>query len=80
MHCAFLEIRIAGWEGKPSQAADLADAFHNLPVFLRSDAFDWDVQRMFFEAYCRRYRPPDRRYNFVLLLDQIRDGTYRRKA
>jgi hypothetical protein len=28
---ALLEIRLHGWEGRAEQAADLAEAFHNLP-------------------------------------------------
>src|SRR5215510_8245439 len=34
LHFALLEIRMLGWNGKASQAADLADAFHNLPSYL----------------------------------------------
>jgi len=32
---ALLEIRKLGNEGKAEQAADVADAFHNLPAYLR---------------------------------------------
>jgi hypothetical protein len=28
---AFVDIRALGWSGRAEQAADLADAFHNLP-------------------------------------------------
>lgn len=34
MYAAFVEMRMLGWEGKSEQAADLADAFHNLPKWL----------------------------------------------
>ena len=32
MYWAFLEIRLLGSGGKAQQAADLADAFHNVPT------------------------------------------------
>jgi hypothetical protein len=75
MYLAFLEIRILGWQGQSAQAADLADAFHNLPVLLFSDDFDWDTQRMFFEAYCAKYQGAAHRYDYVALLDRVREGT-----
>ncbi len=37
LHDALVVIRILGWQGKGQQAGDLADAFHNLPVYLGSE-------------------------------------------
>jgi hypothetical protein len=31
LHHSLIEMRMLGWAGKSAQAADLADAFHNLP-------------------------------------------------
>jgi hypothetical protein len=31
LHHALIEMRVLGWAGKSGQAADLADAFHELP-------------------------------------------------
>ena len=30
IHLAFVEMRALGWSGQAQQAADLADAFHNI--------------------------------------------------
>ena len=57
MHHAFVEIRSLGWEGKAAQAADLADAFHNLP----KEMYGWGGWskpkfRGMLEAYHQKYR------------------------
>jgi hypothetical protein len=53
---AFVEIRLLGWEGKAQQAADLADAFHNVP----REMYGWGLwkRRTFrggLEDYQRKY-------------------------
>lgn len=70
---AFLEIRILGRRGKAQQAADLADAFHNLPLEMFSDDFDWDFFRnSYLEAYQQKYpRPQYGIINYTLILDRI---------
>jgi hypothetical protein len=40
VHEALLRIRILGWHGRSQEAADLADAFHNVPAMLWADSFD----------------------------------------
>jgi len=71
---ALLEIRGLGSEGKAQQAADLADAFHNLPVYLWSDEFSLSIFREFLEGYQRLY--PERGcFDYVKMLDEIaREG------
>jgi hypothetical protein len=52
---ALVEIRILNWQNNSEQAADLADAFHNLPYYLHSDIFDWDICRRFLVNYEVKY-------------------------
>ena len=59
MYLAFLEIRTLGWEGKAQQAADLADAFHNLPMLFESGRFSLEQFRRSLEVYQTKY--PERR-------------------
>lgn len=59
-----------GWEGKAEQAADIADAFHNLPIYLWSDQFSLSFFRKFLEAYQQKYQEVEC-YNYVEMLDEI---------
>ena len=72
LYLALLELRILGWEGKAEQVAQLADAFHNLPLHLYSPDFDWEAQRRLLAGYCERYGPGERRFNYVAAFDRIR--------
>ena len=67
---ALLEIRALGCEGKAEQAADVADAFHNLPIYLWSDQFSLSLFRRFLEEYQRKYQE-DGCYNYVKMLDEM---------
>lgn len=71
MSCAFLEIRIFGRDGNAERAADLADAFQNLPNLLFSDEFDWDFFR---NSYLKNYQDAHSTssYDYVAMLDKIR--------
>lgn len=72
LHCALLEIRVLGWENKAQQAADLADAFHNLPTFMYSSEFDWSVFRYFIQTYQTKYpRPEGSHLDYVTNLSEI---------
>ena len=53
---ALLEIRALCWEGKSEQAADVANAFHNLPIYLWSDQFSLSLFRRFLEEYQQKYQ------------------------
>lgn len=71
MHYAFIELRLLGWAGKSQQAADLADAFHNLPADLWKESFSLEFFRdSFLEAYQRKYRE-GRVRDYVAMLDEI---------
>ena len=69
---ALLKIRVLGWSGKSEQAADLADAFHNLPVMLWSEDFSLDYFRKYLESYQQKY-PDDKGTDYLKLVDQIID-------
>lgn len=74
---AFLELRKLGWQGKAEQAADLADAFHNLPVEMFSDNFDWDLFRNAYLApYQEKYpRSANSFYDYISRFDEIKNTT-----
>jgi hypothetical protein len=68
---AFLEIRILGWAGKANQAADLADAFHNLPKDMWTENFSLeDYRDTFLKAYQEKY-PDQSNRNYVAMINQI---------
>jgi hypothetical protein len=68
MHHAFLELRVLGWRGQAEQAADLADAFHNLPVVMFSRDFNWSWFKQSLEAYQNRYQT---HLDYVAMLENI---------
>src|SRR5688500_7872813 len=55
LRVALLEIRGLGWQGKAQQAADLADAFHNLPTLMNTDEFSLTEFGTYLKTYQRRY-------------------------
>ena len=59
-----------GNEGKAEQAADVADAFHNLPIYLWSEQFSLNVFRGFLEEYQQKYQEAGC-YNYLKMLDEI---------
>jgi hypothetical protein len=67
LHHVFLDIRILGWDGKGEQAADLADAIHNLPLILGGDRWDIDWFRGEFQRHQSRFRSRD----YVAMLDRV---------
>jgi len=56
MHSAFLEIRALGWASKSEQAAELADAFHNLPTDMWKEHFSLEFLRDAFLQGCGKSR------------------------
>ena len=75
LYRALLEMRILGWEGKANQSADLADAFHNLPLQIYSPNFSWDILRTFLESYQTRYpRTSDSGFDYLFFLEKIESG------
>ncbi|MBI4854477.1 MAG: hypothetical protein HY819_21985 [Acidobacteria bacterium] len=70
MHSAFLEIRHLGWQGKAQQSADLADAFHNLPLFLDRDDFSFEFFAYFLKVYYKKYPDPNI-FNYLSMLENV---------
>lgn len=68
---AFIEIRSLGWGGKAEQAADLADAFHNLPTGMYAPDFDWAFFRHFLQYYQKKYPPSGSYLDYVAMLEAI---------
>jgi hypothetical protein len=71
LHHALVEIRMLAGGGHGEQAADLADAFHNLPLEIGRNSFS---VAFFREAYVVPYyrKWPDRRlFDYIALLDEI---------
>lgn len=73
MHYAFVEMRLLGWGGKAEQAADLADAFDNLPKDIWSEEFSLQFFRdAFLKAYQQKYT--ERRVrDYVAMVNEIID-------
>ena len=70
---AFVQLRILGWQGKAAQAADLADAFHNLPQEMYGHGrFNWQITRGMMQWYEEKW--PDQNYRCTAMLDKIRPG------
>jgi hypothetical protein len=67
---ALIEIRLLGREGKAEQAADLADAFHNLPIYLWSNEFSFVFFRQFLKGYQEKYVGSGS-FDYVKKLDRI---------
>jgi hypothetical protein len=59
LHIALIEIRHLAWTGRAQQAGDLADAVHNVSVFMFSARWRWDVAAQFLEAYYRKHPAED---------------------
>jgi hypothetical protein len=75
MYRAFLEIRMLGWDGRAAQAADLADAFHNVPKGLWSDDFSLSSFRdLYLQSYERKYAAAERGKFYVKAVDAIMEA------
>ena len=71
MHYAFVELRLLGWAGKAEQAADLADAFHNLSNGIWQDDFSLQLFRDSFVGVYQRKYPERRVRDYVAMVDEI---------
>jgi hypothetical protein len=72
---AFVEIRFLGWNGKAEQAADLADAFHNISREMYGwGSFSWEVFRAVLKNYRSKWRNGDGvgTFDYAERLDEIR--------
>ena len=75
IHYAFVEMRLLGWGGHGEQAADLADAFHNIPKEMYARGrFSWEIFRGMLETYQSKWRGeiPSGGRDYVAMLDEIR--------
>jgi hypothetical protein len=71
IHFAFVEIRLLGSTGKAEQAADLADAFHNLPKEMWKEDFSLEYFRdAFLLEYQEKY-PDERIRNYIALVNNM---------
>jgi hypothetical protein len=69
---ALVDIRALAWNGKAEQAADLADAFHNLPVVIWQPGFSCRYFRDYLLRYLQRCSEEKRQhFNYIEMLDQI---------
>lgn len=79
MYVAFVELRLLGWRGHAAATADLADAFHNLPMEMYgSGHFDWGLLRGMLGEYERKWKgklPGCHVRNYVHMLDEIIHAT-----
>lgn len=72
---ALVHVRALGWSGKAEQAADLADAFHNIPVEMYDEqVFSWERFRNELKAYESKWGNGDSYGNFLGLLAEIENS------
>jgi hypothetical protein len=74
---AFVEIRLLGWDGKAAQAADLADAFHNVPREMYGlGTWSRSLFRAGLEGYQQKYHVPGQssHRNYATWFDRIMDS------
>jgi hypothetical protein len=68
---ALMEIRLLGWAGNAQQAADLADAFHNLPKDMWKEDFSLEFFRdAFLKVYQDKY-PVRQGRDYVALVNEL---------
>ena len=71
LHHALVEMRMLGWAGKSAQAADLADAFHNLPMDMWREDFSLEFLRdAFLKDYQQKYTEA-KVFNYVAAIDEM---------
>jgi hypothetical protein len=69
IYWAFVEIRLLGSTGNAEQAADLADAFHNLPKEMWKEEFSLEYFRdAFLVDYQEKY-PDERIKNYIAVVN-----------
>lgn len=74
LYHALVEIRFLCWDNKTKQAADLADAFHNLPSGIYAENFSFLRFRGALESYQSKYLPApgcERFFDYTEMLDKV---------
>ena len=69
LYRALLDLRLLCWRGSAQQAADLADAFHELPALLWSESFSLSLFRKYLEGYELKY--PEADFKYVKMFDNL---------
>lgn len=75
IHYAFVELRMLGRGGHSEQAADLADAFHNISKEMYGwGSFSWETFRGMLETYQCKWRGISTvgGNDYVQMVDKIR--------
>ena len=70
-YIAFLDMRILGREGKGEQVADLAEAFHNLPLMLWTEDFSMSCQRDFLQRYQEKHGVHHPNFDYLAEFEKI---------
>ena len=70
-YLAFLEMRMLGREGKAAQVADLAEAFHNLPLMMWHPEFSMRCHRDFLARYHDKHGLREG-FDYVAGIDKVR--------
>jgi hypothetical protein len=70
IYIAFVDIRALLLHGDPQQAKDLADAFHNVPLFMHTNEFSLKAFRRFVEDYQQKYADK-LRFNYLQEWDKL---------
>ena len=74
IHDAFVELRRLCGEGRSEQAADLADAFHNISKEMHGlGSFSWGLFSHMLRGYQRRWRTDEQPGpDYVAMLIEVR--------
>lgn len=73
LHMVLVDIRALSWGGQSEQAADLADAFHNLPHEMWRDHFTFtDFRNGFLLPYYQKW-PVHGSRDYLVMLDQVEE-------
>ena len=70
-YVAFCDMRTLGREGKNQQVADLAEAFHNLPLMLWTENFSMNCQRDFFLRYQKQHGVHHPSFDYLAEFEKI---------
>jgi hypothetical protein len=55
IYLAFVDMRMLLLNGDPQQAKDLADAFHNVPLYMHTNDFSFKAFRDLLGVYQQKY-------------------------
>ena len=70
-YVAFCDMRMLGRAGKCEQVADLAEAFHNLPLMLWAEDFSMKCQRDFLQRYQNKHGVRQSEFDYLAEFEKI---------